>query len=428
MKFDETKSHEFYDAVLAAFANDRPEELMISGYVGHVLTFREAEQAVDIHILCSEESAFEGKDGVVTLDAFTTDIAGKNYQFAVLKVLTEEFHALAGEQNDADPIPGIEVQRFDVGLRARGDALAGYGTFGWGFALDGDPCALSNWHVFCGKYNNTRLGSDVYINGVHAANLYQYDKVPNHGAEWDFAIAKFRDGFSFNPRFRPCDSGSRKPYPKRLAWASDPLPYGKMFYTVGARNPVCGEGKLRSYGSVKVKYSDGVARYFTNQLFFEKMTDPGDSGSIAVSVDTTEIWGLHFAGNSKQSISNPLYKKNWRYDGTIEIERGTEIPSYTTVGSSNDTDTTLDLNQYPIDDFDPNLIDGSPPPLTMNAVLRDWTTQAYAGSAVVLGVWKRSPGWFWVRYSTTYNRQTTQHFGWVHISSPNMFWPGTAPS
>ena len=183
MKLDLTKPFEFYQEVLKTFANQRPEELMVPGFIGYMAAYREKDETINIHILSSDTGQFPQGTQSSARDPYSINIDSTNFDFEVLRVLSDEFHALATDP-DLEPTndQSSSLTNFDVGLAARGEHLAGYGTFGWGFELDGDLFALSNWHVFCGQFNHTPLGSHVYIDRQHAADLYQFEPVPNNGA------------------------------------------------------------------------------------------------------------------------------------------------------------------------------------------------------------------------------------------------------
>ena len=167
------------------------------------------------------------------------------------------------------------------------------------------------------------LGADCR----HSAQLHAFAL----NATWDCALARYNHPADANPHFRPCADGSRYPDAHRLA---DTISIGATYYKVGARAPICRMGKLRGIGNRRVgPYPDGAYRYFRGQLIFEKMTDLGDSGCIAVRESDNAVTGLNFSSNDTESLANPLLKIGWKYQGIIRLEGGGEIPMYDVTNS-----------------------------------------------------------------------------------------------
>lgn len=161
-----------------------------------------------------------------------------------------------------------------AGTEAKHVKLSGYGTYGWGFMLNGYAMALSNWHVLCPLGNSTQPGERVKIDGQDIAALYSYEPVGDMASNlWDMAIAKFDNVDDMLLAFRPCGGVSNnKPYPMQVQTAK--VVFGTPAYKVGARYPICRNGTLVGIANVRVLYNDNVIRPFINQLVFKKMTDP----------------------------------------------------------------------------------------------------------------------------------------------------------
>lgn len=202
--------------------------------------------------------------------------------------------------------------QFKVGSKAYGEGLLGYGTYGWLIEYNGELCMLSNWHVLCPNGNNTALGTSVYINDNIEAKLIYFERINDSALnEWDFAIARINNPsdaiaqFSYNCNFE---------VPTKLEFSPNT---NDIYATVGARPPHCSEGKFRGLSDVKVDYKNGRIYAFKDQMLFTKMSDPGDSGSIAFNKFSNAASSLIFAGNDRQSVGNPLYYyDNWEYRGT----------------------------------------------------------------------------------------------------------------
>ena len=235
---------------------------------------------------------------------------------------------------------------FAVGTQAWGRGLKGYGTYGWLIHFDGQLCALSNWHVFCPNGNDTPIGHDIFIDGNIEATLEFYEPVMETGNIWDLAIARINNPSDAQRKYA-YDCAKSWPFPRRVEFSPKP---GKKYRTVGAREPHCAEGTLLGIGSVEVDFN-GVTRSFIRQLVFEKITDPGDSGSVAVNIETTEVTGLLFAGDgSSRSYANPLYYyDNWDYKGTavskLENAYSSDVAAFDRISITGSIDKALEPNE-----------------------------------------------------------------------------------
>lgn len=247
-----------------------------------------------------------------------------------------EFNILIQPENE------IVAHSVEMGTSARHINLPGYGTYGWGFILNGAPVALSNWHVFCPNGNNTPLGSRVQLDNQEIAALSFFEPVSDSGVnQWDMALATFDKIEDMKPAFRPCQNGNIRPYPWVIQ--SDKPVFGIQVYKVGATSPICREGVFNGIANIRVKYSNNVVRFFTQQLQFTKMTDPGDSGSIIVNATSNKVLGLNFAGNDIETFANPIFiYDNITYVGTKFISEDFEVGVYETKKDSNLKSTLLE--------------------------------------------------------------------------------------
>ncbi|MGB0901225.1 hypothetical protein [Halocynthiibacter sp.] len=219
------------------------------------------------------------------------------------------------------------VAQVKAGTAARPEGAPYYGTYGAPIVINGVYVAISNWHVFCKNGNRSKIGDRIQIDGKTIASLYDFEPVNEFGNnEYDIAFAEFDDPDDIEARFRECSNGSRLRFPRRLAWSVE---FGKAHYTVGARSPVCGHGKLLGVANIRVKYGNGRVIPFSNQLMFSKMSDRGDSGSIVVDEERHEAVGLIFAGDDESSYANflPGYP-GFLTRGSIDLGQSASLMSF----------------------------------------------------------------------------------------------------
>ena len=207
-----------------------------------------------------------------------------------------------------------------------------YGTAGWNIIYMGIPVCVSNYHVLCPQGNDTPLNTTrISLAGQNIASLYLFQPVDFGGAPpynvWDYALAAFDNEADAGTTMRPCDNGYVYPYPEILGSTAN---FGDTFYKVGARAPICREGKLTTVGTVFVNYDNlgNIGAWFNQQLIFDKMTDPGDSGAVIVSKSDNAVVGLNFAGNDDQTIANPIYQVDWFPVGFRELPNGHRLPMF----------------------------------------------------------------------------------------------------
>ena len=224
--------------------------------------------------------------------------------------------------------------KIEAGSMVKGQDSGDFvGTVGWNILLNNVPVCVTNWHVICGRGNDTPYGRRVLFPlaanlDLDLASLYAFQPVYKSGANyWDYALARFDHESFASGAFRQCDDGGVRPYPKRLT--SVPK-FGQEHYKVGSRLPICRTGTLKSVGGITIRFPDNSQAMFERQLLFSRMTDKGDSGSVIVQVADNTVTGLNFALNleTNETIANPLYQAGWQRTGSFTNENGDEIPAF----------------------------------------------------------------------------------------------------
>lgn len=236
-----------------------------------------------------------------------------------------------------------------AGTPGFGQGLGGYGTLGWFIFLDNELVCLSNHHVFCANGDETPLGTMVYAGFPYAngtipiGSLSAFDILGTQEKRlFDLALASISDRSLIDGSFAACNNGTKYRYPQRLGTDAE-LTSTATYYTVGAKDPICSEGKFRGITSSKVGlYPGNKEYYFVEQLLFDPISSPGDSGSIIVNKQTNHVLGLVFAGvPGVRTLANPLYRKGWTYSGT-KVYDDVEIPSFLTTKLSSSISDALD--------------------------------------------------------------------------------------
>lgn len=224
------------------------------------------------------------------------------------------------------------AQAVAAGTSGFGQGLNGWGTLGWFIYLDDQLVCVSNHHVLCAAGDQSRIGTPVYSGSLGQATklgyLYEFDPIESASPRlFDFALAAVDSPSLVSSMFAACDNGDVHPYPKRLGFTENIT--GSGTYTkVGARSPVCAEGRFRGLTSTYVTYANGKKYFFVEQLLLDPISRPGDSGSIVVHSQTNSVIGLIFAGNEGvSSLANPLYRKGWTYVGTRAVDNF-ELPMF----------------------------------------------------------------------------------------------------
>jgi hypothetical protein len=219
-----------------------------------------------------------------------------------------------------------------AGSGGYGQGLPGYGTLGWFIVLDGVLVAVSNHHVLCANGDDTPMGTPVFsLSQGRIGQLYDFDPLSTASPRlFDFALAEISSPSSVEPVFAACESGQVYRYPMRLG-LSENLGATQTYYTVGARAPTCAEGRFKGVTTTKVgPYTDGRDYVFNDQLLFDPISSPGDSGSIVVEKHSNRVVGLIFAGRTGVlSLANPLYRKGWTFLGSRAVDQ-LEVPVFAT--------------------------------------------------------------------------------------------------
>jgi hypothetical protein len=256
---------------------------------------------------------------------------GLQQEIEVLNEQRDSLYALQGGFEDGSPV---------------GDPQSKYGgTGGWSFFLDLGGgfmplVCISNWHVFCQvNGNNTQIGIPIGLNGFNAS-LFAFNNVEeNRLNDWDFALARYEKNDDCAKQMRVCNDGKRYPHPKTLS-TNVALNDGATYHKVGNGNSgiVCDQGQLREFGDYQASTSIGSdigikKNYlFKNQLLFDDISTPGDSGSVIVRNSDNTVTGLLSAsppgtGTNQRLMANPLYSRPWKPKGFVSSE-GLTLPIF----------------------------------------------------------------------------------------------------
>lgn len=304
--------------ILDAFEAENWELMMRPGFAGvSILPGDEEVQPV------VELGWDESEGGSFVAESELRPVSFRGQELVVEQIQCEMMRAMSGIYH---------------GTMARGRDLIGYGTVGLFFRTShasNDVYAISNWHVFCPRGNDTPLGSlveaaEVNVNGSfgryrNVGNLVKFEEV--HGGrltnEWDLAIAKVSDPsivrYAYPPHYENIP-------PTEFYPSGVDLPKGMKLITSGAKEPHTKRGTFRAIGTHRVKYHDGSVYSFRNQIETTPMTDPGDSGSVVCTDDgSRKVVGLMFAGSKERSLANPLYQYPLSQTG-ISMVGGYDIP------------------------------------------------------------------------------------------------------
>jgi hypothetical protein len=274
----------------------------------------------------SEEERERWRRRLAPDQTFTYDYEGESRRIGTLIVTQERYRALAWRVPEIKPRPTAPPVKAGEYITAY---VAGmWGTAGLNFLLDGVMSCISCWHVMCALLGETPTGpqTPVELRGLpDVAYLASYSRVhfdDDREHTWDLAIATYIDPRMAANVLAPCDDGTNPyPYPGVLATT----PRAGTVYKVGAAAPVCMEAAFAGTTFTgRVDYPPYRPR-FRGQLVFPQMTNPGDSGALAIYKDTSEILGLHFAIQNGTSLANPLYGIGWIYRG-----RQGGLPVFTT--------------------------------------------------------------------------------------------------
>lgn len=299
--------------VIDQFLNANPNVLMNEFVIGVIIKFENKKNT--LQVLVKEESFIKVLSQEISIKEFSYQYEKEQKSMAFLII--------------SSTMPTAHATPVKAGQKAQPVNHPYYGTAGWNIFLNGTLVCVSNWHVLCKNGNSSQIGERIKINDSEIASLYAYEPINFGGAYniWDYALAKYDNSNDVLGDMETCQNGNIYPYPQQLT-SNVNLGDGKTYHKVGARTPTCRSGELNGYGIRKISYASGQSAWFQNQLIFSKMSDPGDSGSVIVRDDDNTVTGLNFAGNSNETIANPLYSANWEYIGVYKYKDGREFPIY----------------------------------------------------------------------------------------------------
>lgn len=222
--------------------------------------------------------------------------------------------------------PELEIP---AGTLAQGLPYGLRGTYGWGFVVNGDAYALSNWHILCPEGNDSPLTTRVKLQYYDVATLAFFEPMQDTGNVWDFAVAKLDDPNLLIGAFRENTARVKLPEDYPLELADSSLETGQWCYTVANKQPYYKWGRFTGVGAGSVEYDDGVERTFEAQLLFDApLLMKGDSGCVAVHPDTTAVTGLFFAQDDANVLANPLYDRHWVVQDIHTMPGGTRLPEF----------------------------------------------------------------------------------------------------
>lgn len=279
----------------------------------------------------------------------------------LLASLVESDHAVVVYEYEGRPLEAevvsdedsLAILQVKPGSSAWGAGSDSSGTVGWNLILDYQLVCLSNNHIFCPAGNATPIGSLVTLNRNTFASLAFFEPVPSSAGVnvWDLAIATYHLPAHAEDHMRHCEDGLEFPYPQTFA-SSVSVNDGERYRKVGNRPPICRSGaRLSSISKVKVDYGGAVGVvWFTSQLVFEKMTDPGDSGCIITRESDNAVVGLNFAGSDRVSVSNPLYTIGWARLGAVAFDTGVTLPLFDSRGAVRWGNSGFRLPERPVED------------------------------------------------------------------------------
>jgi hypothetical protein len=272
--------------------------------------------------------------------------------------------------------------------------------------LDEVLVCLSNWHVFCPNGNSTTIGHPVALDFEQVAHVHFFYPVFASAVNlWDLALAAYDDTSAPLAQMRPCDDGTVTPYPQKFSEDINP---GGAYRKVGERAPICRTGNLTGVHDTLVDYPGAGSVHFQEQLFFSKMSDPGDSGSVILDTRDNRVTGLNFAGNQTETVANPIFRLGWTFAGT-RVRSGVEFPAFTKT-----TETLMHPRSAPArkaDDF-PHI---ETPPLPPIFAINKAVIQS-GGNALVLEQLLGEWGLFRGNLGPQIPR------AWIHIPSQPGFW------
>ena len=270
-----------------------------------------------------------------------TDPQAASAQTAHAPTSTNCTNALMHER-EVEVSPGVVVYDYAAGVRNAG-------TLGWVWLLDDKLMGMTCHHVlFPGQSPNAR--ADVTCDGSSVGSASpDFDPHRNLGqpiAVRDFAMIQF-NGAAI-PTGRLADNADRCSACSDSAACSKfnnayPSGFGKMAslsmdkpYLVVGNSPLCALTYLRGFGLVNI-VGHGDSYLLNHQLFFDRCTDNGDSGSILFDPESTNIVGMTCMGDGRMfTVASPwLFDddevmpdgRRWNYCG-VRRYKGAWLPCY----------------------------------------------------------------------------------------------------
>jgi hypothetical protein len=215
------------------------------------------------------------------------------------------------------------------GHSARWQDAALPGTTGWNVYLLNDVVCLSARHAICDLSRANNIDDWVWLNDARIAKVLCHQPIsfyvpgaPAPTNTWDLACAKYLDSWEIaaEATMRTCQSGhatSVYPYPQNVTPAHLVGPGDAKFHKVGNAAPTCDVGRLMIAAGVNrfIDFGPNRLALFVDQLAFEEIAKPGDSGSIVVRNSGNTVTGMVIGGSPGETVANPLYRFGWTWIG-----------------------------------------------------------------------------------------------------------------
>lgn len=244
--------------------------------------------------------------------------------------ITEKLEIIQEQRNTFSGLGG-----FKDGSSVLDPASMYNGTGGWSFFLNLGGgfmplVCISNWHVFCQVAgNSTSIGIPINLDSFNAT-LFSYNNVyENELNDWDFALARYENISDCAKAMRACNDGTIHPHPTSLS-TNVKLGDGATYRKIGSgiSGNICAEGKLLEFADFPTHFTIGPGigtkrRYWLkNQLIFDDIGSPGDSGSVVVRTSDNTVTGLLSSSDpgtgTGKMAANRLYARQWKVIGTFK--------------------------------------------------------------------------------------------------------------
>ena len=210
------------------------------------------------------------------------------------------------------------------------------GTCGWNVYLLNDVVCISARHAICDLSRANNVDDWVWLNDAKIARILCHQPIgfyvsgsPAPQNLWDLACARYEDSWEIaaEAAMRTCQPGHGTPvypFPQNVTPAHLVGPGEAKFHKVGNAAPTCDVGRLMISAGVNRFFDFGGGRLalFVDQLAFEEMARPGDSGSILVRNSGNTVTGLVIGGSPGETVANPLYRFGWTWIGDNAAPNG----------------------------------------------------------------------------------------------------------